>query len=67
VKLPDGDVPVGLLPEITYKELRVSLSGGCALVVYTDGVTDALNSQGEQFGDERLISACASLPRKADA
>jgi hypothetical protein len=39
------------------------LRTGC---VYS-GVTDALNSQGEQFGDERLISACASLPRKADA
>jgi serine phosphatase RsbU (regulator of sigma subunit) len=67
VKLSDGDVPVGLFPEITYKELRVSLSNGCVLVVYTDGVTDALNSQGEQFGEERLISACASLPNGADA
>jgi serine phosphatase RsbU (regulator of sigma subunit) len=67
VKLSDGDVPVGLLPEITYKELRVSLLGGYALVVYTDGVTDALNSKEEQFGEERLISACASLPQGADA
>jgi serine phosphatase RsbU (regulator of sigma subunit) len=48
--LAGGDLPVGLFPQIRYQELRVTLSKGCALVVYTDGVTDALNSQGEEFG-----------------
>jgi sigma-B regulation protein RsbU (phosphoserine phosphatase) len=67
VKLSDGDVPVGLFSEITYKELQMRFLSGCVLVVYTDGVTDALDSQGEQFGEERLISACAFLPRGADA
>jgi sigma-B regulation protein RsbU (phosphoserine phosphatase) len=66
-KLPEGDVPVGLLPEVTYGELRVALSSGCAIVVYTDGVTDALNSQGEEFGEERLMTFCASLPKGANA
>ena len=66
-KLSEGDLPVGLFPEITYRELRVTLSGGCAIVVYTDGVTDALNSQGEEFGEERLMSCCTSLPRGANA
>jgi sigma-B regulation protein RsbU (phosphoserine phosphatase) len=66
-KLPEGDVPVGLFPEIRYHELRVTLPEGCALVVYTDGVTDALNSQGEEFGDERLIAFCSSLPKGAKA
>jgi serine phosphatase RsbU (regulator of sigma subunit) len=66
-KLPEGDVPVGLFPEIRYHELRVTLAEGCALVVYTDGVTDALNSQGEEFGDGRLIAFCSSLPKGAKA
>ena len=66
-KLTGGDLPVGLLPEIRYQELRVTLSTGCALVVYTDGVTDALNSQGEEFGEERLMSCCNSLPQGANA
>jgi phosphoserine phosphatase RsbU/P len=35
--------------------------------VYTDGVTDALNSQGEDFGEARLTSCCASLPEGAGA
>jgi sigma-B regulation protein RsbU (phosphoserine phosphatase) len=66
-KLTAGDLPVGLFPEIRYQELQVTLSEGCALVVYTDGVTDALNSQGEEFGEERLMSYCNSLPKGANA
>jgi serine phosphatase RsbU (regulator of sigma subunit) len=67
MKLTAGDLPIGLFPEIRYQELRVTLPKGCALVVYTDGVTDALNSQGEEFGEVRLLSYCNSLPRGASA
>jgi serine phosphatase RsbU (regulator of sigma subunit) len=66
-KLTAGDLPVGLFPEIRYQELQVTLSKGFALVVYTDGVTDALNSRGEEFGEERLMSCCTSLPKGANA
>jgi sigma-B regulation protein RsbU (phosphoserine phosphatase) len=66
-KLSEGDVPVGLFPEIRYQELRVTLSRGSALVVYTDGVTDALNSQGEDFGEGRLMTFCSSFPKGANA
>ncbi|HTU47215.1 MAG TPA: SpoIIE family protein phosphatase [Bryobacteraceae bacterium] len=66
-KLTGGDLPVGLFPEIRYQELQVTLSTGSAFVVYTDGVTDALNSQGEEFGEQRLLSCCSSLPKGANA
>jgi serine phosphatase RsbU (regulator of sigma subunit) len=66
-KLTGGDMPVGLFPDIRYNELRVTLPRGCALVVYTDGLTDALNYQGEEFGEERLIRCCNSLPQGASA
>jgi sigma-B regulation protein RsbU (phosphoserine phosphatase) len=60
-------MPVGLFPEIRYHELRVTLSEGCAVVVYTDGMTDALNSQGEEFGEGRLMTFCSSLPKGTNA
>jgi serine phosphatase RsbU (regulator of sigma subunit) len=66
-KLTGGDLPVGLFPDVQYQELRVTLSKGSALVVYTDGVTDALNSQGEDFGEERLMSYCNSFRKGANA
>jgi serine phosphatase RsbU (regulator of sigma subunit) len=66
-KLTAGDLPVGLFPQVRYQELRVTLSKGCVLVVYTDGLTDALNSEGEEFGEERLMNCCASLPKGVNA
>jgi serine phosphatase RsbU (regulator of sigma subunit) len=66
-KLADGDLPLGLFPEITFQELRVTLPKGSAVILYTDGLTDALNSQGEAFGEERLMSVCKSLPKGAEA
>src|ERR1700722_14724056 len=65
--LPGGDLPVGLFAEAAYQERRVTVSRGCAIVVYTDGVTDALNSHGEAFGEERIRRCLASLPEGANA
>jgi serine phosphatase RsbU (regulator of sigma subunit) len=47
--------------------LQLDLSKGGTVIVYTDGVTDALNSGGEEFGEARLIGCCNSLPEGADA
>jgi serine phosphatase RsbU (regulator of sigma subunit) len=66
-KLIEGDLPVGLFHQATYQELQLDLSKGGAVIVYTDGVTDALNSEGEDFGEARLISCCDLLPEETGA
>jgi sigma-B regulation protein RsbU (phosphoserine phosphatase) len=38
-----------------YKELHLDLKPGESLFVYTDGVTEAMNSDQELFSDERLL------------
>lgn len=53
---PTG-VPVGLLEGYEYGVETARLSCGDRLVVYTDGVTEAQNEEGEFFGDERLLEA----------
>jgi sigma-B regulation protein RsbU (phosphoserine phosphatase) len=65
--LRDGDLPIGLFPEMTYQERALTLSYGSAIVVYSDGLIDALNLQGEEFGEERLVSCCKLLPKEASA
>jgi sigma-B regulation protein RsbU (phosphoserine phosphatase) len=65
--LSGGDLPVGLFPHIMYQELQLDLSKGGTVIVYTDGVTDALNSEGEEFGEARLIGCCNSLPEGTEA
>ena len=63
----DGDLPIGLFSEMTYQELDITLSRGSAIVVYSDGLIDALNLKGEEFGEERLVSCCRRLPNGASA
>ncbi|GAA3173709.1 hypothetical protein GCM10010531_29090 [Blastococcus jejuensis] len=46
--------PLGVEPGATYVEVPVELSGGSTLVLYTDGVTEARDDDGIQFGEERL-------------
>jgi serine phosphatase RsbU (regulator of sigma subunit) len=66
-KLEKGDLPMGLFAQAQYQELQLDLSKGGTVVVYTDGVTDALNAQGEDFGEARLMKRCNSLPKGASA
>lgn len=52
--LDKGASPLGLLPQAQYLSGRVSLQEGDVLVLYTDGLTDAINGGAEQFGEDRL-------------
>ncbi len=51
--LTDG-VALGLMPGLEYQQNTVTLSPGDTLVLYTDGVTEAMNPEREEFGIERL-------------
>ncbi len=50
---PHG-MALGVLPEVTLSDHQVRLEDGDVLVLYTDGVTDALDLQGREFGLPRL-------------
>src|ERR1700682_4817727 len=46
--------PVGMFDNVSCEINRADLTAGDLLVLYTDGITEAENSQGEEFGLERL-------------
>jgi sigma-B regulation protein RsbU (phosphoserine phosphatase) len=50
--------PLGLLADATYKVAEASLLPGDILVIYTDGITEAVNSRDEEFSSERLEKIC---------
>ena len=52
-----GNVPLGMFRDTRYHEYYLSFEPGDLLVLYTDGVTEANNSSGEEFGRERLAEA----------
>lgn len=57
--LEAGGPVLGLLPGATYEFDRVKLEPGDLVVICSDGVTEARNAAGEEFGRERLIEAMA--------
>jgi putative ABC transport system permease protein len=54
MELSAGGTVLGLFAETTYEDTCIDLCPGDLLVAYTDGVTEALNPDGEEFGEERL-------------
>ncbi len=54
-RLKGANAPVGFLPEQDYVEYAVPLSPGDLLFLYSDGITEAENSEGERFGEDRLM------------
>ena len=54
-----GSLPLGMLPQTAFKTESSNLEPGDTLVLYTDGITEAMNRQDDQFGDERLCEVVA--------
>ncbi|HVF87814.1 MAG TPA: PP2C family protein-serine/threonine phosphatase, partial [Pyrinomonadaceae bacterium] len=52
--LAAGGLPLGIIPESSFREGRAQLLPGDVLVAYSDGVTETQNPRGEEFGPERL-------------
>lgn len=57
VTLEGGGPVLGLLSGVPYEQRELRLEPGQSLVIYSDGVTEATNASGEEFGDERLLQA----------
>lgn len=55
-----GGLGLCLIPEFVYTSKRLTLAPGESVLLYSDGVTEAVDGSGEQFGDERLVD-CLSL------
>ena len=59
-RLCDGGPVLGLLPQARFEQGMERLERGDVLVLYSDGVVEAANSSGEEFGEHRLIAAVES-------
>jgi serine phosphatase RsbU (regulator of sigma subunit) len=56
VAMPRGSMVLGIMPDAVYTEQQIDVEVGGALVIYSDGVTEAMNEAGDFFGDERLYA-----------
>lgn len=61
VELIDGGLPLGLMGDADYAEGACAFGAGDALLLFSDGITEALDAQGREYGDDRLRALWAAL------
>lgn len=54
-RLGEGGLVLGVFANQTFQSGTAKLQGGDRLILYTDGVTEACNSEDEEFGEGRLL------------
>src|ERR1700723_1855437 len=59
---PPFGIPLFTDSEIAYVSGSIQLLSGDTLFVFTDGVAEAINERGEEFGEARIVSSLTSSP-----
>ncbi len=60
-RLEVGNLPLGIDADRQYVSGQAQLAPGDLLVVFTDGVIEAVNEREEEYGEERLLAALGSM------
>ena len=55
-RLDIGGLPLGILPTATYETATATLTPGDWLVIFTDGLVEAVNSRDEEYGETRTLA-----------
>lgn len=58
-RLDVGGLPIGISADAPYQSASVVLAPDDWLVIFTDGVVEALNTRGEEYGEQRLLATIA--------
>jgi len=61
-KLDIGGVPLGIVSAAAYETSTKDLNPGDALIFFTDGVVEAFDESGAEFGNERWLAGIRGLP-----
>jgi phosphoserine phosphatase RsbU/P len=56
-RLSTGGLPLGIMADAAYETSAVTLETGDWLVIFTDGLVEAVNAQDEEYGEQRLLDA----------
>jgi len=66
-RLEEGDLPLGINPHTRFPSGSAPLAPGDLLVIFTDGVIEAVNERDEEFGEARLLAVMRAAPRETAA
>jgi len=66
IKLNIGGIVLGVMKTVTpYESREISLQKEDVIVMFTDGVSEAMNTKGEEFSDERLENTAKRISHKS--
>jgi sigma-B regulation protein RsbU (phosphoserine phosphatase) len=65
--LDQGGTVLGVFPKWTYQEMSLNLRSGDRLLLFTDGITEAEDSHGDEFGMERVAAFARAHEAKSAA
>lgn len=60
----DGTI-LAMFRDIEFWDGEIEMEQGSRLILFTDGIPEAFNAQGEAYGDDRLIEAIQALPEQS--
>jgi len=63
-RLDAGDLPLGINPNAPYCSSEILLASGDLLLIYSDGLVEALNEREEEFGEQRVIDILRNSPQE---
>jgi sigma-B regulation protein RsbU (phosphoserine phosphatase) len=64
-RLDKGGLILGLFEHATFEEGTITLEAGDLLVAFSDGVTEALSTEGEEYGEQRLLDCVQACRDKS--
>jgi len=66
VRLEAGGYPVGLLPDSQYDSTQVTIEPGDLLVCVSDGISESMNSEDEEWGEDAIIAIAIDAAARAE-
>ena len=64
-RLETGGLILGLFEHATFEEETIRVAPGDILVIFSDGVTEALSLSGEEYGEDRLLECATRFREKS--
>jgi sigma-B regulation protein RsbU (phosphoserine phosphatase) len=64
-RLTQGGTVLGVFPDWAYEQQQMAIGAGDRLVLFTDGISEAQDADGEEFGEDRLVDIAAAARRGA--
>jgi phosphoserine phosphatase RsbU/P len=61
-RLDDGDLPLGIDRNAPYLSTEITLAAGDLLLIYSDGLIEAVNEREEEFGERQVIDLLKTSP-----